>query len=220
MVRSWRWFVAAALIAAACWWGPSLVLRVDDRLWTLELYRRDTGYFTGRPITLIKDAWGRSFVWSTKSTSTNPLGPRTPFVYSCGPDGVDDGGGGDDIDSWPEPVDKLALDVVATIPWLGLVLAALVLRRGLSRRPRADEPWPRGAGVAFAALIAFMSGGVCRDLANLVPPVGPALLVDPIWSALLVVFGLALASYARLWRLAAERAPDDVTPDRTPGTTP
>lgn len=214
MGRRSRWVAAAALTVAAAWWLPSLLLRLDDRLWTLALYRRDSGYFVGCPIDFIKDAWGRSFVLNVANLQNinTSLAPRTgaglPVIYSVGPNGVDDGGARDDIDAYPDPVDRLALDVVDTLPWLAIVVAALVLRRGLGRRPAPDEPWPRRGGVAFGLVVALVSYAPCRDVAALVPSWGPTLFLDPIWSALLVVFATALTLYAKLWRLAAVRSSD------------
>lgn len=224
MSRRSSWVTATALIAVASWWLPTQLLRLDGRLWTLLLFR-SVSYFEGRPVTQIRDAWGRPLVLCGSGIDLRLSGlPGPPILYSTGPNGIDDGGAADDIDvSSPEPLEELLLDMTAAAPWLGLALATLVVRRGLRRRPRADEPWPRAGAVAFALLVTCVCSRLCQDAGHLVPSWGPTSRVDPAWSAAIAVFFAALGIYRAVWRLAAEREADPEAParlDLSPAPTP
>lgn len=224
MSRRSSWVTAAALIAVASWWLPTQLLRLDGRLWTLKLYR-SVSYFEGRPVSQLRDAWGRPLVLCDSGIDLRLSGlPGPPILYSTGLNGIDEDGAADDIDvSSPEPLEELLLDVTATAPWLGLALAALVLRRGLRPRPRAHERTPRARAVVFALLVTCVCSRLCQDAGQLVPSWGPTSRVGPAWSAAIAVFFAALGVYGGVWRLAAEREADPEAParvDLSPAPTP
>ena len=55
-----------------------------------------------RNVELIQDAWGKPLIYQPVEGQTG----ASFLLYSLGPDGVDDGGQGDDISFWSEPVQK------------------------------------------------------------------------------------------------------------------
>jgi hypothetical protein len=153
------------------------------------------------------DAWGRPWRFERD--------PRIDRItlYSVGPDGRDDRGGGDDV----RITRSVMLEVVAIAPWLGAGVALLLLWAsfviGAVRAPRARAVWLEGWRALVIASPATVIVGACL-LSVLAPALdrglhSPWLLVRPSTAAVgavaLLLWLGALA--ARLRRPAPEEGP-------------
>lgn len=119
------------------------------------------------------DPWGRPWRWA--AARPRDRAPRWMLevreldvgawvrgdAYSVGPDGVDEGGAGDDIAAWSasgHPARRLVPAPVRRAPRLALVLAAVcivlwtVVTRGAARAPRGGAPREALRVVGLAAL--------------------------------------------------------------------
>ena len=130
------------LTAAAChavpWWTRVWAARYDPEL-AVDLHSEGWGW-EGEV-----DPWGRPLL-SRSGAFCRMLGGRTTLVYSCGPNGVDDGGAGDDLYwRWRPAGWKRLLSNYARF-WLPLALVALwpVWAAAVGR-------WARGAWLALPA---------------------------------------------------------------------
>ena len=200
------WGIALLLLVLAFALGPVLV-GLDPRV-TVSRAFHDAPRTFSVPALGPGDPWGRAFVFH------EPNVPGEPGFYSCGPDGRDDRGRGDDVRVLAEdhPVMRLASPETSHLLMaLGVLLGGgwellRLLRRQLS------SPWAGpGPEALRAAAIGLPAGLIGGALGVLIPRLLPA-LQDPVATAeksLVVPFPVAagggawVASCVGIWPSAA-----------------
>ncbi len=160
-----------------------------------------------------KDGWGRPFHFLRRQGFDRV----EVYVYSTGPNGIDESGGGDDIvldgnDPYRDRDHFLGVE----LPWLvGFLAAAHALIR-VARAPRARRlHWNLVAAAVLAAAVTVVIVAVLHattgesDLAIFMP-IHPILGLPPIAHAAAVAFLIFFAA-AALYRLNQDPTPDAPT---------
>ncbi len=175
LTRAWRgmsrreragWAGVAALLLTGSFWWPLFPIVASNRaqvaLASLSGYRMDYFGGPGGGETLALDPWGQQVV-----VRTTPPGAMTydgvpydgAFFYSCGPNGLDNDGAGDDLVLHPS--DLAWARHLRAAPLAAAFLAGLIawwLRGPFLRRPR-DPRLPvelaRALVVALGAFVLF-----------------------------------------------------------------